>query len=133
MKRSTFILATCLLIGCTDLGTNVDGTPLGYFAYTGYESTNVAIDRGWLYLTIKDEAMTEPPGISGRWSLKNSGSGDLAGSLVNDTVWINLHPQFKDHNLILVGRLEGKRYWGIWQWIGFAGVMSKGTFVAIRQ
>lgn len=129
----TFILATCLLVGCTDLGTDVDGTPIGYFGYTGYDSTNVVIDRGWLYLTIKDEAMPEPPVISGRWFLSNSGSGELAGSLANDTAWINLHPHFKDHNLILVGRLEGKRYSGIWQWIGFAGVMSTGSFEAVRQ
>lgn len=129
MKRLFGLIGLVFLgvLACQDKGSEIDGEPLGVFRYTGFDSSQAVVDRGWLSLSVKDFRS-----VRGDWMLENTGSGQLAGFLSNDTLYIDLHPQYRDHNLILFGTLRGKYYRGIWSWIGFPGVMSSGTFEAVR-
>lgn len=129
MKPLFGLIGLLLLIGlaCEDNGSELDGEPLGVFRYTAFDSSLTVVDRGWLSLRMKNLQS-----VRGDWMLENTGSGQLAGFLNNDTLYIDLHPQYKDHNLILFGTLQGKYYHGIWSWLGFPGVMSSGTFEAMR-
>jgi hypothetical protein len=62
------------------------------------------------------------------------GKGDLRGSMKEDgELWINLNPDWVDHNVYLTGRYTGARYSdfeGTWVYSTFAGGIDGGRFEA---
>ncbi len=124
-------LAICLsvlwFVACIDSGTDI-GTVLGTFQYTAFDTANAVVDQGEILFGKKESGR-----LAGRWWFSKSGNGELAGTMRSDTIWVNLHPQFRDHNLILFGIMQGNMIRGQWTWIGLPGVMSEGTFEAIKQ
>jgi hypothetical protein len=46
---------------------------------------------------------------------------------------INLNPDYVDNNVLLTGRFSRTGYSGQWQWVGFRGVITSGTFQAVRR
>jgi len=41
--------------------------------------------------------------------------GDLVGTLTDTSININLHPNFADNNIILLGKIDKKYIYGKWQ------------------
>lgn len=113
-------------LGCSDSGVEI-GTVLGSFQYTAFDTTNAIVEQGELVL-----GKNESGRLAGRWSFTKSGSGELAGTISHDTIRVNLHPRFVDHNLILFGIMQGNTIRGTWTWIGFQGVIGRGTFEAVK-
>jgi hypothetical protein len=130
------IFATLLGPGCSQ--TSTEPMPSGFYDYTSYDKNGVAIVGGWFTMTWEDTVR-----VSGEWHFKaigtpenigpQTGDGKLAGGKDGGRVWIELNPQFRDNNLELVGKIDGNRYSGAWQWISFIGVTNQGTFEAIRK
>jgi hypothetical protein len=81
--------------------------------------------------------------LKGNWELKKvgkqehigaqEGKGDLIGSLDKGEIYLNLNPNVDDANVILKGKIEGKRFHGMWSANGYAGPVSKGKFEATKQ
>ncbi len=105
----------------------------GSYQYRASDSTGILLVTGWMELNFPDSTT-----ISGKWHLdavenpKNigpqTGDGKLAGGVHNGQMWVDLNPQFKDNNVVLVGTMEAHRFWGQWMWLTFVGVTNKGRF-----
>jgi hypothetical protein len=128
MKSLVLISFTLMLsFGCGNLGTSYDGDLLGRFIFTAYDTLGNSVIYGTLGLYQSGAE------IAGFWKLQNGESGDLEGSIDSTQMNLNLNPGFVDNNLILQGTLAGKRYSGLWQKIGFPGVIAQGHFDALKQ
>jgi len=129
------------LAGCQDAGTGTDAgilTPAGAYTYTGYDSSGTVIAQGWLSIDT-----TVPTRVTGKWHLEErttrtdiglqSGDGTLEGSLQDTLLFVDLHPQMRDNNVMLYGRFSTAAYRGRWDWVTIIGVTNRGTFEAIRK
>ncbi len=141
MSRSGLIVTLCgllVLSSCNDLGTNLMPRPTGSYVYTSYDSLGSKIVQGWFTLIIADSTH-----ISGEWHFTQVGGGNAIGPQVGDgklvggfrsaLLWVELNPQFVDHNLQLVGTLSATAYSGTWCAIGYMGIYNHGTFQASRD
>ncbi len=137
MKRAlTILLVLGSLAACKEAPT--DSTLSGTYSYMSYDSLGTVIVKGWFRLDIADSA-----DISGEWNFMNLtdseasgsqvGNGILVGGFANGLMIVDLHPDFRDNNLLLIGILDGTRYSGRWEWISFAGISNYGTFQAQRR
>lgn len=143
-----FLLCGMLLAGCAEnhalapvpeeVGTeSVETTDLIYH-YTGYTRDGRAVVQGTIQLVARGDN-----GFTGRWRLRSLvdpnrigpqvGTGTLAGQMVNGSLVINLNPDMVDNNVILTGRLSRVSFVGRWEWVGFAGPITGGTFHAQRR
>jgi hypothetical protein len=120
--------------------------PVGDYQYTGYDKKGSKAVEGRLSITsveskrIRSEEVTQ---LKGNWELKKvgtqehigaqEGSGELIGSIDKGELDINLNPDVSDGNVYLHGTIEGRRFHGTWSAKGYAGVISEGTFEAIRK
>ncbi len=120
---------TCLLLlaSCEDLGTTYPGSPFGTFAYRAFDTLKVEVERGTLALYGSDSTVT------GHWRFEDGRSGELEGIARNSVIALNLNPVYTDNNLILHGTLSRDAIAGSWEQIGFAGVLARGSFVAVRM
>jgi hypothetical protein len=108
------------------------------YTYTGYARDGSPIVRGFLYLHRQDSLT-----VTGRWQLRaladtnrigpQHGHGTLVGHLRGNVLSINLNPDYVDNNVLLTGRFSRTGYSGQWQWVGFRGVITSGTFQAVRR
>ena len=72
--------------------------------------------------------------MSGSWQLAGlDGDGTLIGGKEKETITLNLHPNWADHNFMMHGTAQNGRFEGKWEFVGFAGPMKGGTFQATRQ
>ncbi len=138
------LMVLCLpLLGCTDSGTPLAGYELPggvpeVYTYHAYESDGSLVVAGTLTMVSADSAS-----INGTWDLKQVhasdqigpqvGSGKLAGSVHEGTIWVNLNPSWKDNNVFLQGTVEGDRISGNWSWSTFIGRTAGGTFEAVKK
>jgi hypothetical protein len=141
MKRIYLLLFVAVIIAACDRDFPVyppsDG-PQGSYAYTGYDSTGVALVKGWLTITFADSVC-----ITGDWKFARVavgqglgpqiGDGQLVGGRDNNEVWINLNPQMRDNNVLLRGILDETTYQGDWTWVTFAGPTTGGAFTAVKK
>ena len=107
------------------------------FQYVGYSQDGTAIVRGNITLLFARAGL-----VSGRWQLRSTvdpgrigpqvGSGTLTGTYENGVLSVNLNPQNVDNNVVLRGRFNRIAYTGEWQWVGFPGIITGGTFRANR-
>jgi len=120
--------------------------PLGDYQYTSYDEKGDKVVEGRISITsselrrIQSEEVTQ---LKGNWELKKvgkqqpigdqDGKGDLIGSIENGEIYLNLNPNVSDVNVVLRGKLDGKRFHGTWSFNGYAGPVIKGTFEAIRK
>ena len=92
------------------------------------------------FLTIIFEGSNQ---LGGEWQLDavgdpqniglQVGEGWLIGTVNQDTIWINLNPDWDDNNVYLDGILQDSSFSGQWTWAGFPGVFNYGTFIAEAQ
>jgi hypothetical protein len=120
---------TCSLLfaSCEDLGTSYSGSLLGTFAYRAFDTQKVEVARGTLALFGSDSTVT------GHWRFEDGRSGGLEGIARNGDIALDLNPGYIDNNLILRGAIARDTIAGIWEQIGFPGVMARGSFVAVRM
>jgi len=105
------------------------------YNYHAYDQSGKLVVTGYL----KFEQM-DIEGVWGYWHLTNKNGADhtgisesfgkFEGFLKGDALYLDLHPGWKDNNVILQGLISGKRYEGDWAYIGFPGVMNEGEFEA---
>lgn len=107
------------------------------FQYVGYGRDGSVVVRGTLTLSISAAGR-----VTGRWAFRGIdparigpqvGRGALVGNLGNGALSINLNPQNSDNNVGLNGRFSRTEYVGRWEWVGFRGVITGGTFRAARS
>lgn len=124
MRTMLALIVAFAVSGCITgpADTQLDGT----YAYVGKRADGSIETKGNITLrTGADRAVT------GTWTLENvQGDGVLEGRREDGKVSMDLHPGWRDHNLILMGEFKNGVITGRWQWIGFPGVMSEGTFEA---
>ncbi|MEN3331000.1 MAG: hypothetical protein V7641_365 [Blastocatellia bacterium] len=118
----------------------------GDYQYTGYDKEGSKIVEGRLSITSVEPNRNqheESYEIKGHWQLNQIGnpekigpqvgSGNLFGSIDKGEIYINLNPNMNDNNVILQGKIEGRRCHGTWRYSGFAGAINQGTFEAARK
>ena len=108
------------------------------FQYWAYDSTGVPVVTGWFTMNYPDSST-----ILGDWHFspvdypKNigpqTGEGRLQGAHQNGQIFLDLNPQFRDNNVVLVGALDKHRFSGQWTWLTFVGVTNKGRFEAVTM
>ena len=128
-----------LILGCNKNSDDLSLGPIppGAYQYTSYDSTGVAIVKGWLTLNYEGSL-----NITGEWHLEKIGNphnigpqvgnGNLVGVIDQERVWVELNPQYVDNNLQLNGIIENGHYKGEWIWTSFAGITNRGSFEAVR-
>lgn len=143
--RSAWRLAPLLAIALAALGgqacngmTGPGTIPDGGYDYTGFDSSEAVIVRGWLTLDV-----TNPAQVTGAWHLDpvgnrqnigpQTGDGRLEGSMAGDQLSLDLNPDAADNNVFLYGSIGGGAFRGSWSYSGFAGVLNEGSFEALQR
>lgn len=141
MQKLLFIVLLALLFSfasCEDDDSLVGPTPSGAYSYTSFDSLGMAIVRGWFTMIHEDSTK-----LIGNWSFEKIGNpqdigpqvgaGKLVGGVDQDRAWVELNPQYRDHNLQLIGTIKGNKFSGKWMWLSLAGISNHGTFEAIKN
>lgn len=108
------------------------------YDYTARDSSAEVV-RGILWIAVDDSGR-----IAGRWQLEQvrptsspigpqTGEGELVGMIEEAEFWINLNPEYADNNVFLVGTSGDDGLKGVWQFLGFPGVLGRGTFEAHKS
>ena len=130
----------CFVLSCSMARTAEQSKPfpVGDYQYTGFDSSGAKIVEGRLSITS-----VKSTGFEGEWQLSKIGNperigpqvgtGTLAGSIIEGKLYINLNPNMSDNNVNLTGAIEGARFQGTWKFVGYAGVLTQGTFEATRR
>lgn len=126
---------TLLFSGCQKelLITNPDNAE--YFSYQGFTAEGELFASGSLFFSQMDTARVEGVWfISKKKEVENIGPqigrGTLVGQITEGRIVIDLNPEMRDNNVILMGTLENDSIVGKWQWVTFAGPTSEGPFEA---
>lgn len=129
---------TGVLDGLSDRETGT-GRADSTYLYAGYDSSGREIVRGELVVIADDSgdvtgswnftAVGTPPPMIG----PQVGAGSLVGRIVYSSFGVNLNPDMADNNVVLLGTIDADRITGIWEFIGFPGVLNHGTFSAVRK
>ena len=152
MKPTTTYLLTltlgCHVLACSTLKPlgQAQSPLVGDYHYVSYDKKGDKVVEGTLSITsvelkrIKADEVTE---IKGKWQLNKvgsqerigaqEGSGNLIGSLSKGELYLDLNPNISDANVILQGRIDGRRYQGRWRFRGYAGTINEGMFEATRK
>jgi len=121
------VLGLVMMFGClTDPGEfQIDGT----YTYVGKKADGSIESTGSFSIWSTSDST-----FFGSWVLENvQGDGKLVGWRKDGEVGMDLHPGWRDHNLLLKGTFKVRAISGTWQWVGFGGPMSEGTFEAKRK
>ena len=134
-----FVFLTFFILSSCQKDQLILGPPSGdSFFYQSRDTLGQIIVSGWISLVKIDSSQME-----GSWKLEKiknrtdigpqAGSGELKGWIIDNELFVNLQPNFRDNNLLLNGILKGNTYSGIWQWISFKGITNWGTFQAVKK
>ena len=126
------------VVGPDDSRSDDRSTSVGTrYLYIGYDHLGKQIVKGLLTIVRGDSNS-----LSGTWQLEATGdpsgigpqvgSGRLIGAFGADRIWLGLNPDYADNNVMLMGRSLGPVIVGTWEYVGFPGVLARGTFRAIR-
>ena len=118
--------------------TGVRGTSATYL-YAGCDSSGREIVRGEIVVAVDDSGI-----VTGSWNLNavgdsspmigpQVGQGKLVGRIEGTVFGAGLNPDMVDNNVVLLGTIVADSITGIWEFIGFAGVLNRGTFSATRK
>ncbi len=130
--------STGVLDGLADRETGARGTNATYL-YTGYDSSGREIVRGEVVVAVDDSG-----DVTGSWNLDavgdpspmigpQVGQGKLVGRAKGTVFGVGLNPDMVDNNVVLLGTIVEDSITGIWEFIGFPGVLNQGTFSASRK
>jgi hypothetical protein len=131
---------TIIILVCCDLLSNNDEDciPSGAYSYIAYDSLETIIVTGWFTMEFQDSTT-----IEGEWHFKKIGNpenigpqvgdGELFGQKDDSIIYIDLNPQYRDNNVLLVGEISVDEYTGEWIWSTIIGVTNKGSFRAVMD
>jgi len=105
---------------------NVDGgqIAIGYLAFTKDPVFETQLNGAWSFTPQEERDNINNP---------FTGTGTLEGTVQHDSLAVNLHPGWADHNIYLHGQVHGDSLTGLWTWVGFPGIIDRGRFAAIRR
>ncbi len=133
-------LLLCTLFSCEKDNSSIgfEPGPPGSYSYLSYDSLGTPVVSGWLKFEMTDSIT-----IGGSWQLRKLvnrddlgpqfGEGKLIGRIEDSSINMELNPQFRDHNLGLVGTRSNSRIEGKWFWVSLRGVTNWGTFKAVKN
>ncbi|MBN2011259.1 hypothetical protein JW960_18085 [candidate division KSB1 bacterium] len=108
------------------------------YVYTAYDSTGNVCAKGKLYFNNPDSSH-----FTGTWDIQafkpttqigpQDGNGTFVGNRVDSEVQIDLSPNWRDNNVILIGTETGDKITGEWMWVTFIGPTSKGAFTLVSK
>lgn len=138
MKKTTFILLLIVLpalfLSCSTI-EKTGRTELGDYSYRSYDMVGTLVGEGSLYIVKSDSGTVE-----GNWSIRNVhncstcgsqfGSGYLTGQIKNDSIYINLNPDYPESYTELTGKLQNGNISGEWLWTNLIVASNRGTFKA---
>jgi len=140
MRKTAVLIAVLLAAACTGSKRDEGLPPLRshVYRYTAWaEDGKTVVVRGWMHL---DKVKR---GVVGEWWLQpvgdpypigpQRGEGRLVGELRDGHLVMELQPDRRDDNVLLVENGEGRNLSGTWEWSGIAGVQGRGTWRAIRD
>lgn len=123
------------LVSCDRCGTAPEQEERVY-GYRASDSTGTRVAEGLIYLTYLDSL------VLGHWSIDEigspgaigpqTGSDNLEGMKMGDSLWIELRPEWRDNNVMLVGRISEASFDGRWIYSSLIGITASGTFSAPR-
>jgi len=126
-----FFIAFMFFIGCSGILGPAGNT----YNYRAYDQSNKLVVIGDLVFHQLDTVH-----VKGSWHMLNVNGAEMTGiseafgkfegQLEADSLYIDLNPQWRDNNVILLGQFKKGIYQGKWQHIGLPGVMSEGRFEA---
>lgn len=135
------LLFTLLSVECSNPVENKTERyfPEGKYYYSGFDTAGNLVSQGWFSIVYTDSAH-----FTGTWQIEKQttdaeigpqdGSGELTGSIESGTVSIGLNPDMADNNVFLRGTYEpAGGLNGEWTFVGFPGILNKGTFNAYRS
>jgi len=146
------MIAGILLVAAWGCGPDSTGVPDGLegsetgargtsatYLYAGYDSSGREIVQGEIVVAVDDSGI-----VTGSWNLKavgdpspmigpQVGQGKLAGKIDGTVFGAGLNPDMVDNNVVLLGTIVADSITGIWEFIGFPGVLNQGTFSATRK
>ena len=129
----------CILMLFTMTCPIFESVPSGAYRYTSFDSTGVAVVKGWFTIDCQDST-----NIAGEWHFRRIslfekrigpqvGDDSLIGSIHHDSLGIMLNPHIRDDNVWLVGTLTGDTIRGEWFWGSLPGITGNGTFEAVKK
>ena len=139
MKKKHLILISSasflIMFSCSTRNLS-EKYPYGYYSYVEHNKSGHLVSEGSLYIQKTDSNT-----IQGNWSVavyqdRVGGprqSGFLIGRIENDSVFIDLDPDYAKTDWTLAGKLEGNVISGASDWKRYNGAFHNGSFKAIRQ
>lgn len=96
----------------------------GYLAFNSEWDERAQLEGEWSFSPMQERDHINNP---------FTGTGHMEGTRHQDTLALNLHPGWVDHNLYLQGHFHGDSLSGQWTWVGFPGIIDRGRFAATLQ
>ncbi len=131
------IIVGLLFLSCDTLKELICPEPGDTYSFAAFDSTSTEIAKGWLRLEINSDGS-----VRGTWEIEAVGSPQNVGPMIGsdsltgfrtgDSLLIELRPDYRDNNLSLIGRIDGRLLTGSWTSIGFAGPMATGTYKCLK-
>ena len=137
----------CLILSHCDLVERSGDDTSKQYSVAIYDATDELAIVGLLQIEPEPGDIAESVELTGSWQVTTrhestvpvylGDHGQLAGTLHRDgSFYLNMHPRFIDHNLILSG-VFSDRPWGNvkgqWRFITEIGPSNSGTFDAVRR
>ncbi len=127
--RRLLLLSLLAVLGCITEPKSAPGPVDGVYTATAFRSDGSIETQGWVRITVRADST-----VDGTWQLSDlSGDGKLVGWQDGDTLRMNLHPGWADHNFGISGAYSSGSINGRWEFIGIAGPMKGGRFVGTKQ
>ena len=131
---ASIIFISALLTSCSS-GEKAGIIELGNYSFRSYDIVGNLVGQGSIYLTKTDSGTVE-----GNWSIRNVhnclscgsqfGSGYLMGQIKNDSIYLNLNPDYPESCTTLSGKLNSGKIYGEWLWTNLIVASNRGTFKA---
>ena len=139
MRKATLALVLLLAVGCAGSRQEGELPPLRshVYRYTAFAEDGREVVKGWMHL---DKTRG---GVVGEWWMQpvgdpyavgpQRGQGMLTGTVREGHLVMELQPERRDDNVVLLETGSGKNLSGTWEWSGIAGVQGRGTWRAVRD
>ena len=139
MKKKHLILissaAFLIIFSCSTRNLS-EKYPYGYYSYVEHSKSGPLVCKGSLYIQKTDSNT-----FQGNWAVDvyrdrvggNTQNGFLIGRIENDSVFIDLDPDYAKTDWTLAGKLEGNVISGASDWKRYNGAFYNGLFTATRE
>ena len=135
IKIFLILLGLPVLLWSCSSGESTGLTELGNYSYRSYDIVGNLVGEGSIYISKTDSGT-----IEGNWSIRNVhncstcgtqfGSGYLTGQIKDDSIYINLNPDYPESYTELTGKLQNGNMSGEWLWTNLIIASNRGTFKA---